>query len=241
MRRDEMLTKTLTKRTRWRLPTRGVVPLGGGQGARWALFAGLGLAALAGVVAGGGSWTLAIAAVVLPAFLVIATAAPERTALVLIALLPFSIYPASAGGFSLFLAAPAFGYVSIMLLSRQRGSLPALRRDLPAVAFGLLLAAAIVAALLSTDTTLSLSRVLYLVLFGLFAFSLATAVAGGRLSREAVAKALLVAGGLAAIAIVIQFLAQFGAGKETVTDWLFNVRSLFAGEHAAEVQKSNWD
>src|SRR3954454_15533178 len=128
-----MQTGALTKRTPWRLPKRSVARARGDQGARWPLLAGLGLAALAGVVAGGGGWAYAIAAVVLPAFLFVATAAPERTTLVLIALLPFSIYPASTGGFSLFLAAPAFGYVSIMLLSRQRGSLPALRRDLPAV------------------------------------------------------------------------------------------------------------
>jgi O-antigen ligase len=235
-----METGALTQRAPRRLPRRRRVRLPGGMGGWWALPAGLGLAVAAGVIAGGGEWTLAIAAVLAPVFLVVATAAPERTALGLIVLLPFSIYPASAGGFSLFLALPTFGFVSIVLLTRQHGSLRVLRRDLPAVAFGVLLTAAIVAAVASSETITGLSRVLYLILFGLFAFALATTLASGRLSRETVAKAVLVSGGLAGAAIVIQFLAQFGAGQGSVVDWLFNVRSLFGGEHAAEVRKSNW-
>jgi O-antigen ligase len=51
---------------------------------------------------------------------------------------------------------------------------------------------------------------------------------------------MLLAGVLAGAAIVIQFVAQFAVGKETVLDWLFDVRGTFAGDRAAEVQKSNW-
>jgi O-antigen ligase len=235
-----METGAFTQRIPRRLLTHRVARVREARGVWWATVAGLGLAAAIGVLAGGGSWMLAVVLVVVPAFLLLAMAAPERTTLALIAALPFFIYPATVGGFSLFIAIPTFGFVSIVLLSRSRASLGRLRRDLPALAFAVLLAAAVVAAMLSSDPTTAFSRVTYLVLFGLFAFSLATALAAGRLSREAVAKALLVGGALAGAAIVIQFVAQFGAGKNTVLNWLFDVEAVFAGENAAAVRKSNW-
>ena len=219
---------------------RGLPRFGGGANGSWVIPAGIALAAVAGLVAGGGELRLAIAVVAIPAFLLIATALPERTTLGLIVLLPFFIYPASAGGFSLFLAVPTFGFVSIILLMRDRPPLGALRRDLPVIAFAVLLAAATAAALLSADTSRALSRVVYLVLFGLFAFALAATLSSGRLSRESVAKAMLVSGGLAAAALAIQFAAQYVSSMGSVQDWLFDVESLFAGERAAEVQKSNW-
>jgi O-antigen ligase len=234
-----MGTAALTQRAVRRLPTRPV-PRWRGSARGWALITGLALAAGAGLMAGGGDWKLALAVVVVPAFVLVATAVPERTALGLIATLPFFIYPASFGGFSLFLAVPTFGFVSIVLLTRQRASMRMLRRDLPAVSFGILLTVAAAAAVMSIDPTRGLSRAFYLALFGLFAFSLAAALAAGRISRESVAKAMLVGGGLAGAAIVLQFVAQFGAGKGTVLDWLFDVESLFAGDRAAAVRKSNW-
>ena len=42
---------------------------------------------------------------------------------------------------------------------------------------------------------------------------LAASVAAGRISRESIARAILVAGAVAGAAITIQFLAQFGAGR----------------------------
>jgi O-antigen ligase len=214
-------------------------PLGAGQ-ENWPVLLGAGLAVAVGAIAGGGSWQLALAAALVPVFAVVAIAAPERTALGLIVVLPFLFYPASIGGFSLFLGVPAFGFVSIVLLTRTRPPLGVLRRDLPVVSFALLMAAALVAALLSDDQLTAFSRVAYLLLFGLVAFSVAGSIAAGRLTRSAVAKALLGAGALAGTAIVLQFLAQFASGQGPVLDWLFDVRSFFAGERSAVADKSNW-
>jgi hypothetical protein len=192
------------------------------------------------MVAGRGHWQLAVGLVAAPAFVVAALAAPERTTLALIATLPFFFYPASVGGFSLFLAIPTFGFVSLVLLVRRRATLAMLRRDLPVLAFAVAFTAAVVAAALSTDVTTAFSRVAYLALFGLFAFGRAAALADGRLTRRGVAKALLVAGGLAGVAILIQFAAQFATSQNTVLDWLFDHRPLFAGERASEIRASNW-
>jgi hypothetical protein len=181
-----------------------------------------------------------VALVAAPVFVIASLSAPERTALFLIATLPFCFYPATVGGFSLFLAIPTFGFVSIVLLMRRRARLATLRRDLPVIAFAIVLAAAIVAAALSTDVTTAFSRVAYVALFGLFSFAMAAALADGRLTRHAVAKALLIAGGLAGAAVLIQFLAQFATSQNTVLDWLFDHRPLFAGERASEIRASNW-
>ena len=189
---------------------------------------------------GRGDWRLALVAVATPAFLLISAATPERTALGLIIALPFFIYPASVGGFSLFLAIPTFGFVSVVLLTRRRPSLGTMRTELPLIAFAIVMAAAIAAATASSDPTTAFTRVAYLALFALWAFVLAASVSAGRISRESIARAFLVAGAVAGAAITIQFLAQFGAGKGSVLDWLFNHRALFAGDHAAEVRKSNW-
>jgi O-antigen ligase len=170
----------------------------------------------------------------------LAVAIPERMVLALIVLLPFFFYPVTLAGFSLFLAVPAFGFVAIVLLTRHRPTLGMLRQDLPVLAFGLLLAAAVLTSTLSIDPLTTFSRVSYIVLFGLVAFAISASIAAGRLTRETVAKALLISGALAGIAIIIQFLAQFAVGDGSVLDWLFDVRALFAGERAAVAEKSNW-
>jgi O-antigen ligase len=211
-----------------------------GDGANWPVAVGLGLAGLAGIVAGGGDWQLAVAVALIPAFVIVATAAPERTALGLIVLLPFMIYPASVGDFSIFLAVPLFGYTSIVLLTRQRGGLAKLRRDLPVLAFAILLAIAVATATAAIEPTTAFSRVTYLALFGLFAFALATSLANGRLTRRDVAKAMLLGAGIAGACLLFQFFAQFASGEGTVMDWLFDNEGLFAGERAAAVRKSNW-
>jgi O-antigen ligase len=234
-----METGALTQRDAWSLHAR-LARARRALEPGWVVLGSVALAAAAGVVVGSGEWELGLSIAVVPAFLLAVTANPDRAALALIVALPFFVYPLTVGGLSLFLAVPTFGLVSIVLLSRQRGSWHVLRGDLPMVAFGVLFALALGAALLSTDPKLSLSRVAYLALFCLFAFSLATSLAAGRLSREAVGRALLISGALAAAAIVVQFVAQFGVGKDAVLDWLFGVESLFGGERAAEVRKSNW-
>jgi O-antigen ligase len=206
----------------------------------WPIILGLAVAAAAGVVAGTGEWELALLVVGVPAFTLITVAAPERTALTLIVILPFFVYPASVGGFSVFLAIPTFGFVSIVLLTRHRPTLGMLRADLPVVAFALVLLTAVIASIFSIDPLTTSSRLLYLVLFALFAFAIASSIAAGRLSHETVAKALLISGAFAGTAIIIQFLIQFGVGKSSVMDWLFDVRSLFAGDKASVAKKSNW-
>jgi O-antigen ligase len=183
---------------------------------------------------------MAVALVIVPVFALVATAAPERTTLGLIVLLPFFFYPASVGGFSLYLAVPTFGFVSIVLLTRPRPALGVLRRDLPAVAFALLVACAVAAAALSSDPTKAFTRVAYLVLFGLVAYALAGTIAAGRLSPEALAKAMLLSGALAGAAVTIQFVAQFAVGEQRVLDWLFDQRALFAGEASTKLTVSNW-
>ncbi len=102
----------------------------------------------------------------------------------------------------------------------------------------MLLAVATAAA--SSDPSYALSRVFYLLLFGWFAFGLATALRAGRLSTQAVAKSMVYSGALAAIALIIQFAAQFGAGQDSVISWLRGVQSTFAGQRAAGISTINW-
>lgn len=206
----------------------------------WPIAGGLAIAVIAGFFVGIGIWPFAVATVVTPAFLIIAAAAPERTALGLIVVLPFMFYPAAVGGFSLFLAVPTFGFTGLMLMMRQRSSLHGMRRLLPVPVFALLVVIAIYTSVASTDLATSLSRVLYLALFGWFAWALATSLFAGRLSREDVAKAVVWSGAIAAFAILIQFLFQFGAGKESVIDWLRDVQGTFAGERSANISTINW-
>jgi O-antigen ligase len=206
----------------------------------WLVGAGLALAALAGHLAGTGDWRAALIAVAAPAFLVLATAAPERTALALLVALPFLFYPATVGSLSLFIALPLFGYTGLTMMLRARRTSGALSRQLPVAAFALLLAFAVAAATLSTDVSRAFSRVLYLLLFGWFAWALASAILSGRLSRVSIARAVVIGSGVAAIAVSAQFLAQFVADKQTVIDWLHSVDPTFAGKRAAGIEVSNW-
>jgi O-antigen ligase len=223
------------------------LPAGFGAGLRrapardwWLIGAGLVLAALAGHLAGGGDWRQALLVIGAPAFLLLATAAPERTALALLVALPFLIYPATVGSLSLFLALPLFGYTGLTMMMRARGTSSALSRQLPVGAFALLLTFAIFAATLSDDTSRAFSRVVYLALFGWFAWALATALTSGRMSRVSVARALVIGGAVAAVAVSVQFLAQFGADRQSVIDWLHGVYPTFAGKRAAGIETSNW-
>lgn len=207
----------------------------------WAIALGLALAAAAGYAAGGGNWRLAVLAIAAPCFLIAAAAAPERMALGLIVALPFLIYPASTGTLSVFLGIPLFGFTSLMLLSRLRDSLHGLRYVLPIVAFGLLVVIATFASVLSSDPTFALTRVAYLLLFGLFALALAATIRSGRLTTAAVARAIVYSGVIAAAAVIVQFVAQFGGGKQSVINWLDGVYPTFGGERAADARAgSNW-
>lgn len=205
----------------------------------WALLGGVALSLVAGVLAGGGDPVAAVVAVGVPAFVLAAAAAPARTALVLLVALPFFFYPASVGGFSLFLAAPLFGFVSLVLLTRARRILATLRGDLPLIAFAILAAFAIGTAALSDDPARAFSRVAYLVLFGLFAAALATAVIARRIERTDLVRAIALSGAVAAGGVLFQFLYQFAVGESGVLEWLSGIEAAFAGERAASTSISN--
>jgi O-antigen ligase len=175
------------------------------------------------------------------AFVLWAISYPEHAALGLVAITPFSIYPATVGGFSVFLVVPLLSAVSVLLLLRRRGVLTRLRGRLPVATFALLLAAAAVTTLVSTAPTAAGSRLLYLAVFGLFAAALASSMREGRLSDWAIAQAVVFAAATAGIALIIQVLAQFSVGKVGVTNWLVGELRLFGGAHAAgELGQLNW-
>jgi O-antigen ligase len=191
------------------------------------------VAVLAGLAVGKGQWELAVALIGAIALLGAALSSPEVTVLVVIALVPWSVYPAASGRFSIFLAVPVVGLVaSVMLLAR--GELHAeMRRRMPVVPYIVLVAVAMATALLSSDPTTGLSRVLYLALFGLLAYGLATAVLAGRMSREALIRAVVYGAALAGIAVIVQALWGIGAGRVRAEDWLDSVFPLFGGQRAA--------
>jgi len=205
------------------------------------LIAGAAAAALAsGALIAHGSPAVLLALAAL-AFLLWAIARPEHAALVLLLLTPFSIYPLTVGGFSVFAVAPLVGLTSVILLLRHRGTVARLRGRLPMLAGALLVAVATVTAALSTQPTTALSRVLYLVIFGLFAAALASAISAGAVSDRTVAEAVVAAAAAAAIALIVQVVAQFSAGASAVTNWLIGELPLFAGAHAAsELGQLNW-
>jgi O-antigen ligase len=197
----------------------------------------LGLAAAAGYGAGTGHAPAVIA-------LVLALGAgagillwPERAAVALLVALPFCVYPAAVGGFSVFAALPvALGAATGMaLLQRPRG--PA---ALPLAPFAALLAIAIVSTLHAQDVTTGASRVLYLVAFGLLAWTLAQALQAGLVAPVTVAQALAAGAALAAIALLGQFVYGMVAGRDAVTMWLGDMYPLFGGQRSGATQTPNW-
>jgi O-antigen ligase len=171
-----------------------------------------------------------------------AARAPERFCLALLVALPFMVYPVEVGGFSLFLGVPLFGLAALALTVRHRSSLDRLRGLLPVGAFAVLAVAAVLAAALSTDLDTAFSRVLYLLLFGWVAGALALAIVAGALRPESVARAIVWGGALAAVAVCLQFGAQFLSSRQDVIDWMQGVYPLFGSHRAAEINlsSSNW-
>jgi uncharacterized protein (TIGR03382 family) len=195
------------------------------------------LAAL-GWLAGTGHAVQALAA--LTALLVAAAVVvwPERSALTLVVLVPFGVYPVSAGGFSVFLALPvALGVAAgVALIARPaRGAVA-----LPLLPFAILLAVALVSVVHSADPTTGASRLVYLVAFGLFAWAIAALVAAGLLTPASVAKAIAAGAALGAIALLAQFAYGLSAGRDPVSTWLAARYQLFGGQRNAAVQSPNW-
>jgi O-antigen ligase len=210
--------------------------------ARWQaalIAASAGAALLAGWEVAIGNEALVVAALAAGAFLVWTLARPQHAALAVLAVLPFLIYPASAGGLSLFAGVPLVALVSVALLLAQRGSWRRLRRRLSVPAFGVLLTFAVAAAAHSTSLSTAGSRLLYLSLFAVFAWALASSITGGTISSRAVATAVVISACVAAVALIVQVVAQFGAGQHAIISWLTGEFRLFAGQRAATVAQEN--
>jgi O-antigen ligase len=206
----------------------------------------LGLVCAAAALAGrevahgkGVAITLVLAA---SAFLVLVLTRPEHAALGVIVVLPFTFYPVSVGGFSAFIAVPMVACVSVALLLTQHGSLRRLRWRLSLSTFGVLLLAALVATAHSTDTSTAGSRVLYIVVFALFAWALAASITAGRLTVQAVATAVVISAAIASVALITQVVVQFAVGQPAVRTWLAGEFQLFGGLRGAGVveQTQNW-
>ena len=199
---------------------------------RWTLGLGLIGAVLVGMLAGIGLWIVGLALILMAAFVPLAVANPERMALALIILLPWMIYPIAVGGFSVFLAIPTFGVTGVLMLMRARGASAVVARALPAKLFAILIAFAIAASLTAVEPITAITRTAYLLLFGFFAWALASSLVAGRVSREQVARAILWSAGIAGAILTFQFAAQFLVGEGRVFTWLFTVNILFGGENA---------
>lgn len=211
--------------------------------------ASVGLAALAAVVAvvagrevAHGRGTLVALGVATAAFVVWTLVRPEHAALGIIAVIPFMVYPVTVGGLSVFAAVPLVAIVAIALLFAQQRSAERLRWRLSIPAFAALVVIAGVATLHSSSVSTAGSRIVYLALFGLFAWALAASITGRRLTTRAVAIAIVVGATAGALALVIQVVAQFVAGQHEVTNWLIGEAHLFAGQKAGDIaqQSQNW-
>jgi O-antigen ligase len=197
---------------------------------------------VAGRGAAHGRGPIVAAATAAGAFAIWTLARPQHAALALLAVLPFLVYPASAGGLSLFAAVPMVALVSGALLLSQRGSWRRLRWRLSVPAFAALLVFAVVAAAHSASLSTAGSRILYLALFALFSWALAASMTAGALSARAVATAIVVGAAAAGVALIVQVVIQFGAGQHAVVSWLTGEFRLFAGQRAAGVaqEQHNW-
>jgi O-antigen ligase len=153
--------------------------------------------------------------------------------------LPFFMYPVSFGQLSLFLGLPAALAVSLVLVAategRSRGSV-----KLPAISFSVLAIAAIASALLSSDPPHALSRVVYLISFGIFAGSVAYARSAGVIRDRDVLAPLLIGATAAGIVLIAQFAIQFAVGTATVDNQLHSWYPLFGGSSAASSAGQNW-
>lgn len=153
--------------------------------------------------------------------------------------LPFFMYPVSVGKLSLFLGLPAALAVSLVLVAgtdgRSRGAI-----KLPTISFSVLAIAAIASALLSSDPPHALSRVLYLISFGILAGSVAYARSAGVIRDRDVLAPLLLGAAAAGIALIAQFAIQFAVGTTTVENQLHSWYSVFGGSSSGTSVGQNW-
>jgi O-antigen ligase len=153
--------------------------------------------------------------------------------------LPFFMYPVTFGQLSLFLGLPAALAVSLVLVAatdgRSRGFV-----KLPTISFSVLAIAAIASALLSSDPPHALSRVVYLISFGIFAGGVAYARSAGVIRDRDVLAPLLLGATAAGIVLIAQFTIQFAVGTTTVENQLLSWYPLFGGSSSAMSAGSNW-
>lgn len=154
-------------------------------------------------------------------------------------LLPFFIYPVTIGQLSLFIGLPAALAVSFVLFSAAEGRSGGSVR-LPTISFSVLLLAALASALLSSEPTHALSRVLYLFSFGLLAGSIAYARSVGVIRDRDVLAPLLLGATASGVALIAQFVIQFAVGTSSVHSQLLSWYPLFGGSGAGESAGQNW-
>jgi O-antigen ligase len=200
----------------------------------------------AGVLASGAVGLLVGAGLPLAALALLATAGalflltkPRWALWGFLSFLPFFIYPVTVGHLSLFLGLPAALAVSFVLVAgaegRPRGDI-----KLPAISFSVLAIAAIASALLSSDPPHALSRVLYLVSFGIFAGSVAYARSAGVIRDRDVLAPLLIGATAAGLALIAQFVVQFALGTTTVQNQLLSWYPVFGGSGSGTSIGQNW-
>lgn len=153
--------------------------------------------------------------------------------------LPFFMYPVTIGQLSLFLGLPAALAVSLVLVAATDGRSRGLVK-LPTISFSVLVIAAIASALLSSDPPHALSRVVYLISFGIFAGSVAYARSAGVIRDRDVLAPLLLGATAAGVALIAQFVIQFAIGTTAVEDQLFSWYPLFGGSSSALSAGENW-
>jgi hypothetical protein len=153
--------------------------------------------------------------------------------------LPFFVYPVSVGKLSLFLGLPAALAVSVALVAATEGR-PRGVVKLPTISFSVLAVAAIASALLSSDPPHALSRVLYLISFGVFAASVAYARSSGVIRDRDVLAPLLIGSTAAAVALVAQFAVQFAIGTTSVQNQLISLYPVFGGSTSGSPIGQNW-
>ncbi len=154
--------------------------------------------------------------------------------------LPFFMYPVTVGQLSLFLGLPAALAVSLVLVAAATDGRPRRSLRLPTISFSVLAIAVIASALLSSDPPHALSRVLYLISFGIFAGSVAYARSAGVIRDRDVLAPLLVGATAAGIVLIGQFTIQFAVGTTTVDHQLLSWYPVFGGSSSGTQAGSNW-
>jgi O-antigen ligase len=217
---------------------RGLVPRGGAE------LAGALAAVAVGLAVVNGWWLMAVGLVIGCLVTVWAAVRLRKATLLFLGALPFFVYVASFKSISLFIGLPIGIFLSLALVASVANGRSVTRPKLPVLTWGLLVGYAAISAAASHRPVAAETRVVYLIVFGLFAWALAQALARGLLSHVAVVRAVVVSAGLGAIAVTVQFAAQFVFGPDKVLTWMEGAESQFAGERAAIVQnvikQSNW-